>query len=110
MPDALASFVRNSSKLSAVSRRTMLRKSRIGLSVVAAMPIVATLINPAMLRRCNAHVNTARYVWRSINRRVREIVEWSGGASFNRTPRKSRNANESAARHAMPRSESMPSK
>jgi hypothetical protein len=41
---------------------------------------------------------------------VREIVEWSGGASSRPTARKSRNANESAARHAMPRSESMPSK
>jgi hypothetical protein len=37
---------------------------------------------------------------------VREIVEWSGGASSRPTPTKSRNANESAARHAMPSSES----
>jgi hypothetical protein len=32
---------------------------------------------------------------------VREIVEWSGGASGNTRPRNSRRANESAARHAI---------
>jgi len=54
------------------------------------------------------HVKTARCVSRSIRRRVREIVEWSSGAHSSPTPRKSRNASESAARHAMPHSESMP--
>src|SRR5205807_8462973 len=49
-------------------------------------------------------------VSRSIKRRVRAMVEWSGGASSRATPRKSRKAKESAARHAMPRSESIPSK
>ena len=34
-------------------------------------------------RRCRTHVKTARCVSRSISRRVREIVEWSGGASSN---------------------------
>jgi hypothetical protein len=45
-----------------------------------------------------------------MSRRVREIVELSGGGSVGPKPRKSRSANESAARHAMLRSESMPSK
>ena len=39
---------------------------------------------------------------------MREIVEWSGGASGNAKPEKLAQRNESAARHAMPRSESMP--
>ena len=55
-------------------------------------------------------MNTARCVSRSIRRRVREIVECSGGASSRPRPRKPRSASESAVRHAMPRSESMPSK
>jgi hypothetical protein len=43
--------------------------------------------------------------------RVREIVEWPGGASGRRTkPGNSRRANESAARHAIARSASYPSK
>ena len=52
------------------------------------------------------HVNMAWCVSRSIRRRVREIVEWSGGASGNTRPRNSRSANESAARQAMARSAS----
>jgi len=88
----------------------MLRRAAFASSVVASMPIVFPFTKPAVLRHCRTQVKTARCVSRSINRRVREIVEWSGGASSRPTPRKSRNANESAARHAMPRSESMPSK
>jgi len=41
---------------------------------------------------------------------VREIVEWSGGASGNTNLRNSRSAKESAARHAMARSAPKPSK
>jgi transposase InsO family protein len=55
-------------------------------------------------------LKTARCVSSPISRRVREIVEWSGEASCRSSPRKSRNANESAARHAIPRSESIASK
>jgi hypothetical protein len=54
--------------------------------------------------------NAVTCVSSAITRRVREIVEWSGGSSSRPAPRKSRSANESAARQAMPRSESMPSK
>ena len=43
-----------------------------------------------------------------MRRPVREIVEWFGGTSCRSSARKSRNANESAARQAIPRSESMP--
>ena len=56
------------------------------------------------------HVQTASWVSTSINRRVREIVEWSGGASGSTRPRNSRSATESAARHAIARSASRPSK
>ena len=55
-------------------------------------------------------VKTSRCVSRSINRRVREIVEWSGGASTNSISRNRRSAKESAARQAIARSESSPSK
>jgi hypothetical protein len=88
----------------------MLRSAALAPSVVASTPIVLPLTKPAVLRHSSTQVKTARWVSRSINRRVREIVEWSGGASSRSTPKKSRNANESAERHAMPRSESMPSK
>ena len=88
----------------------MLRNAALASSVVASMPIVLPLTKPAVPRHCRIQVNTARCVSSAISRRVREIVEWSGGAWSRPTPRKSRNANESAARQAMPRSESMPSK
>jgi len=42
--------------------------------------------------------------------RRRENVEWSGGAWSSPIPGKSRNVSKSAARQAMPRSASMPSK
>src|SRR5207245_10068807 len=83
---------------------------RVRSSVVASTPIVLPFTKPAVLRHCNTQVKTARCVSRSIKRRVREMVEWSGGASSRPSPRKSRKAKESAARHAMPRSESIPSK
>src|SRR5664279_5120994 len=43
-------------------------------------------------------------------RRVREIVEWSGVASSSAYPRNFRSDSESAVRHAIPPSESKPSK
>jgi hypothetical protein len=86
------------------------RVVRDGADRFESTPIVFPSTKPAALRHCSTHVKTARCVSRSISRRVREIVEWSGGASSRPTPRTSRNVNESAARQAMPRSESMPSK
>jgi len=88
----------------------MLRMAAFASSVVASSPIVLPLITPAPPTHCATHVNTARCVSTAMSRRVREIVEWSGGGSVSPKPRKSRNANESAVRQAMPRSESMPSK
>jgi hypothetical protein len=88
----------------------MLRNAAFASSVVASTPIVLPLTKPAVLRHCRIHVNTARCVSSAMSRRVREIVEWSGGAWSSPIPRKSRKANESAARQAMPRSASMPSK
>lgn len=46
----------------------------------------------------------------SINRRVREIVEWSGGASGNTNRQTPAAQTESAPRHAITRSASRPSK
>ena len=54
--------------------------------------------------------NTAWWVSRSIRRRVRDSVEWSGGASWRAKSRNVRMLSESAARHAIARSESRPSK
>jgi len=46
----------------------------------------------------NTQANTAACVSRSISRRVREIVEWSGVASSSAMPTKRRSASESAKR------------
>jgi hypothetical protein len=70
---------------------------------------VLPLTNPASAARCRIQAKIAWCVSRSIRRRVREIVEWSGGASGNSSPRDSRSANESAARHPIARSASRPS-
>jgi hypothetical protein len=68
------------------------------------------LTKSAVASTCRIQVKTARCVSRSVKRRVREIVECSGGPSPRPNPRKPRSASESAVRHAMPRAESMPSK
>jgi hypothetical protein len=88
----------------------MLRNAALASSIVASMPIVVPLTNPASASRCKTHVKTARCVSRSIRRRVREIVEWSGVGSCSSSSRKLRMLNESAARQAIARSESRPSK
>ena len=72
--------------------------------------MVVPFTRSAVASTCRIQVNTARCVSRSIKRRVREIVECSGGGSSRPRPRNPRSASESAVRHAMPRSESMPSK
>ena len=79
-------------------------------SVVASIAIVFPLRRPVCARRSWIQVNTSRWVSKSISRRVREIVECSGARSSNPSPRKLRTPSESAARHAIPRSESRPSK
>ena len=81
MPDASASRVSHASYASPVSRRTMLRLAALASSVST-----------------------------SISRRVRDRVEWSGGASCSAKSRNCRMLSESAARYAMARSESKPSK
>ena len=47
---------------------------------------------------------------RRIRRRVRDSVEWFGGASVTSRSRKARRLRESATRHAIPRSDDRPSK
>ena len=83
---------------------------RFASSVVASLAIVFPLRRPVCARRSWIQVNTSRWVSKSISRRVREIVECSGARSSNPSPRKLRTPSESAARHAIPRSESRPSK
>ena len=61
-------------------------------SVVESIPIVLPLTRSAVASTCRIHVNTARWLSRSIRRRVREIVECSGGASSRPRPRNPRNA------------------
>ena len=53
----------------------------------------------------STQANTSRCVSRSISRRVREIVEWSGVYSSSAMPAKRRSVRESASRHAIPRSQ-----
>ena len=65
---------------------------------------------PASASRCSTQVKTARCVSTSIRRRVRDTVEWSGGAASSDTSRNCHRLSESAARHAIARSESRPSK
>jgi hypothetical protein len=48
MPEALASFVRNSSWVSPLSRRTLLRNAALASSVVASMPMVLPFTKPAV--------------------------------------------------------------
>ena len=99
-----------SSYFSPLSRRTMLRIAAFASNVVPSTRIVAPFTRPAWPRRSSTQENTSRCVSTSINRRVREIVEWSGPRSSTPRLRKLRTASESAARHAIPRSESSPSK
>ena len=85
MPDASASRVNHASYASPVSRRTMLRIAALASSVVGRSQSCAP---PPGARPpgCNTHVNTAWCVSTSISRRVRDRVEWSGGASCSRSP------------------------
>jgi hypothetical protein len=53
----------------------MLRIAAFASSVVASMATVFPLSNPASTSRCCTHVKTARWLSRSMARRVREIVE-----------------------------------
>ena len=79
-------------------------------SVVASMATRLPTMSPRRASTSNTHPNTAACVSRSISRRVREIVEWSGVPSSSAMPTKRRSANESAKRQAIPRSAPMPSK
>ena len=88
----------------------MLRIAALASSVVASIPMVCPFTKWASASRCNTHVNTAWCVSTSISRRVRDRVEWSGGTSCNAKSRNCQMLSESAARHAMARSESKPSK
>ena len=88
----------------------MLLIAALASCVVASIAIVAPAMNPSPLSIPNTHRNTAVCVSTQYSRLVREIVEWSGVCSSNPKPRNFRNDNESAVRHAIPRSESNPSK
>jgi len=61
----------------------MMLRSAASASVVASIPTVLPFTKPAAASRCRIQVKTASCVLRSIKRRVREIVEWSGDGSRN---------------------------
>ena len=88
----------------------MLRIAAFASRVVASIAPVRPVSSSAATKRSCTQVKTARWVSTSLNRRVRESVEWSGPAASRPSPTKLRTASESAARQAMPRSESSPSK
>ena len=88
----------------------MLRIAAFASSVVASTPTVFPCTRPAPANRSSTHVNTATCVSTSIRRRVRDSVEWFGGASVTSRSRKARRLSESATRHAIPRSDDRPSK
>ena len=60
----------------------MLFRAAFASSVVASTETVRPLTNPSSLRIFSTHRNTALCVSNENNRRVREIVECSGVASF----------------------------
>ena len=88
----------------------MLRKAAFASNVVASTPTVLPRNSPPSASCCNIQVKTASCVSTLKSRRVREIVEWSGGAAGTARCRNDRRLIESAARHAIARSESNPSK
>ncbi len=110
IPDALANPRKNSSYVSPVSRRTIDRIAAFASSVVASMPIRCPFSSPRSASIPSTQEKTSRCVSRSIKRRVRDIVEWSGVRSSSPIRRNRRSASESATRHAIPRSLSIPSK
>jgi hypothetical protein len=67
-------------------RRPMLPKRAIRGRQFAALA-AQFRTRPAVLRHWKTQVKTARWVSTSINRLVREIVEWSGGALSSPSPR-----------------------
>ena len=88
----------------------MLRIAAFASSVVASTPTVFPFTKPASASRSRTQVNTATWVSTSIRRRVRDSVEWSGAASVTSRSRNDRRLNESATRHAIPRSDDSSSK
>lgn len=75
-----------------------------------SMPIGCLFSSPRSANSPSTQANTSRCVSMSINRLVREMVEWSGTLSSSAIRTKERIYKLSLARHAIPRSESMPSK
>lgn len=88
----------------------MLRSAAFASSVVASIPTVLPFKSPC----CDRISSTIWKTWSctsTLSRwRMRDSDEWSGVAWSMRKPKKLRSASESAQRHAIPRSESMPSK
>ena len=78
----------------------MLRNAAFASSVVASIPTVLPRTRPASASCCNTQVNTAWCASRRSSRRVREIVECSGGDAAGARRRKDRRLGEWAARQA----------
>ena len=75
IPLLLTNSVRNASYLCPLSRRTIDRIAALASSVVASIPTSLPLSNPRWASNPKTHPNTFRCVSKSINRRVREMVE-----------------------------------
>src|SRR2546425_3332583 len=74
----------------------MERIAALASSVVASIPTVLPFTSPRSCNRPNTQKNTLRCVSKSISRRVREMVEWSGVRSSHPIPKNCRRPSESA--------------
>ncbi len=110
IPEAAASCSSHSSYSVPSSRRTIVRMAALASSVVASTPSVLPLSSPDSRSRSSTKPKTAPCASTLRRFRVFESVECSGGFPASPHPRNSRSENESAHRHAIPRSEPSPSR
>ena len=78
-PAAAASPSTNSRYPAWLSLRRKVRNAALANRIVASTATVRPSARPASRSRCSTQANTCSWVSRLIRRRVREIVEWSGG-------------------------------
>ena len=110
IPEATASCSRNSSYPVPSSRRTIERIAAFASSVVESTPSVLPLSSPDSFSRSSTKPKTAPCASTLSRFRVFESVECSGGFPVRPHPGNPRSENESAHRHAIPRSDPSPSR
>lgn len=96
--------------MSPVSQQPMPHIAALVSTVVASPPTVLPVNNLRAAKGRSTHPRTCSSISTAISLRVRERAERSRLRSPRPLPSKWRTTNESVARQAMPRSESMPSK